>query len=252
MARRVSKRKMPDRDKFRVKERWKIEEGVFDNRTMMNISRVFTHGIASEMLHIISKGKEADVYLANSGAKVKEAHVVLKIFNQENTSFRRRAEYVKGDPRFDGIRADIRSIVKIWCRKEYGNLKIAAAAGVNVPEPYYFSGNVLAMQFIGSGDEPARILKDFYLSNPEIVLDGILEGMKKLYKAGLVHGDMSEYNILIEKDIPFIIDIGQGVSLMHPKANEFLARDVKNILNYFKKEYMIDRNAEGAVAEIKG
>lgn len=252
MARRVSKRKMPDRDDFRIKERWKIEEGVFDRKTMMNIEKVFTHGIASRMLHIISKGKEADVYLAEAGERVNEMHVVLKIFNQENTSFKRRAEYVKGDPRFDGVKADIRSIVRIWCRKEYGNLKIAEEAQVSAPKPYYFKGNVLAMQLIGDDGVPAPILKSIDLADPGKVLDEIIENMKRLYSANLVHGDISEYNILIKGDVPFIIDIGQGVTLGHPKANEFLERDVTNILYYFKKIYGIDKEQPSVVSEIKG
>ena len=251
MARRVSKRKMPDRDDFRVNERWKIEEGVFDRKTMMNLEKVFTHKIVSEMIHIISRGKEADVYLARSGEKVDAEYVILKIFNQENTSFKRRIEYVKGDPRFDGIKTDIRSIIRIWCRKEYGNLKIAREAQVSAPEPYYFNGNVLAMQFIGEDDRPAKILKNIELDNPEKVLDEIIENMKRLYSANLVHGDISEYNILIKDNIPFVIDIGQGVSLGHPKANEFLERDVKNILHYFKKRYGVDMEQEQVVSEIK-
>ncbi len=251
MARRVSKRKQPDRDDFRVKEQWKIEEGVFDRKTMMNIEKVFTHGIVSRMIHIISKGKEADVYLAEAGEKVNEEYVVLKIFNQENTSFKRRTEYVKGDPRFDGVRADVRSIIRIWCRKEYGNLKIAEEAQVSAPKPYYFKGNVLAMQLIGDDGVPSPILKDIEIENPERVLDEIIENMKRLYSANLVHGDISEYNILIKDGMPFLIDIGQGVSLGHPKAGEFLERDVTNILYYFKKTYRVERNQEKVVSQIK-
>jgi RIO kinase 1 len=251
MARRVSKRKQPDRDDFRVKEQWKIEEGVFDRKTMMNIEKVFTHGIVSRMIHIISKGKEADVYLAEAGEKVNEEYVVLKIFNQENTSFKRRTEYVKGDPRFDGVRADVRSIIRIWCRKEYGNLKIAEEAQVSAPKPYYFKGNVLAMQLIGDDGVPSPILKDIEIENPEKVLDEIIENTKRLYSANLVHGDISEYNILIKDGMPFLIDIGQGVSLGHPKAGEFLERDVTNILYYFKKTYGVERNQEKVVSQIK-
>ena len=251
MARRVSKRKQPDRDDFRVKEQWKIEEGVFDRKTMMNIEKVFTQGIVSRMIHIISKGKEADVYLAEAGEKVNEEYVVLKIFNQENTSFKRRTEYVKGDPRFDGVRADVRSIIRIWCRKEYGNLKIAEEAQVSAPKPYYFKGNVLAMQLIGDDGVPSPILKDIEIENPERVLDEIIENMKRLYSANLVHGDISEYNILIKDGMPFLIDIGQGVSLGHPKAGEFLERDVTNILYYFKKTYGVERNQEKVVSQIK-
>ena len=96
------------------------------------------------------------------------------------------------------------------------------------------------------------VLWDIEIENPERVLDEIIENMKRLYSANLVHGDISEYNILIKDSIPFLIDIGQGVSLGHPKAGEFLERDVTNILYYFKKTYGIERNQEKVVSEIKG
>ena len=54
-------------------------------------------------------------------------------------------------------------------------------------------------------------------------------------KAGLVHGDISAYNVLIYKNIPYLIDLGQGVLIEHPNAIEFLKRDIRNVVNYFKK-----------------
>ena len=107
------------------------------------------------------------------------------------------------------------------------------------------------MQLIGEDGVPSPILKKAELENPEKVLDEIIENMKRLYSAGLVHGDISEYNILIKDDMPFLIDIGQGVSLGHPKANEFLERDVINILYYFNKVYGIEKNKEKVVSQIK-
>jgi RIO kinase 1 len=64
-----------------------------------------------------------------------------------------------------------------------------------------------------------------------------VEGIKKLYRANLVHGDLSEYNILIKNREPYIIDISQGVPLDHPLAEELLQRDVKNISRFFNKKF---------------
>lgn len=64
-------------------------------------------------------------------------------------------------------------------------------------------------------------------------LESILEDMKKLYKAGLVHADLSEYNIMVWEGPPYIIDWGQAVALGHKKSEEYLERDVYNILKYF-------------------
>jgi RIO kinase 1 len=76
--------------------------------------------------------------------------------------------------------------------------------------------------------------------------------MKKLYAAELVHGDISEYNILIKEGVPYIIDFGQAVVINHPNAGKFLERDVYNITSYFSKKYGIKKDAEKALARIMG
>ncbi|MCP4764570.1 MAG: serine protein kinase RIO, partial [archaeon] len=77
------------------------------------------------------------------------------------------------------------------------------------------------------------------------LFDEILEMMKVLYqKAKLVHGDLSEFNILYHNQQPVIIDISQAVSIQHPKAEIYLVRDIKNIFNYFKKLGIETRNPE--------
>ena len=84
-------------------------------------------------------------------------------------------------------------------------------------------------------------MKDTKLKDPEKVFNTIFDNIKRLYQyARLVHADLSEYNILMPTlDDPVIIDISQAVVRHHPQSEEFLFRDIKNILNYFKK-YNID------------
>ena len=253
MSRKVSTRKRPERDDHMIKEQLKIEEGVFDNRTMMALWRMFNHNIVSKLNYIIAKGKEADVYLAQSGASIAGGLVVLKIFRIETSSFDKRVEYMFGDPRFDKIRKNnIYEIVVTWCKKEFGNLKIAQMADIHAPIPYYFKDNILAIEFIGTGTTPAPILKDVILEDPQKVLNIILSDLKKLYAAELVHGDMSEYNILINDGVPYIIDFGQAVVVNHPNAEKFLERDVYNLTTYFKKKYGINKDYEKALARIRG
>ena len=93
------------------------------------------------------------------------------------------------------------------------------------------------MDYIGFESIPAPLLKDNKRPmNPDIILDEILDFIKKLYqKAKLVHGDLSEFNILYHNQKPVIIDISQAVSIYHPKAEIYLTRDIKNIFRYFKK-----------------
>ena len=109
-------------------------------------------------------------------------------------------------------------------------------AGIAVPEPKKQIKNVLIMGYIGNDSQPAPMLKDVPKLDPEKSFDIILSMMKKLYsEAKLVHGDLSEYNILVENTKHFLIDVGQSVVLEHPLAEELLVRDVANISRYFTK-----------------
>lgn len=244
MARKRSTEKRSSREDFMLKEQLKIEEGVFENRTMLRLGKLFSSGIISGMHFIIARGKEADVYLADPGAKVNADFVVLKIFRMENARFQRRMKYITGDPRFGKVKKNIYAIVNEWCKKEYGNLLVAENAGVHAPRPYAFSGNVLALEFIGKEGYPSKTLRMEKIKDPEKVLGEIIEDARKLYANKLVHADLSEYNILMKDEVPYLIDFGQAVHIKHPNAMDFLHNDVKNILNYFYKKYDIEKNPE--------
>lgn len=244
MSQKRSKKKRPRREDYMLNEQLKIEEGVFDERTMLRLRRFFTHNIISKLNFIIARGKESDVYLADPGSRIKEDFVIVKIFRLETSHFIKRIDYIRGDPRFGKIKTNIFDIVSEWCKKEYSNLIIASEANVHAPRPYYFHGNVLAMECISDGYGVAKTLKKSELKDPEKMLGIVLDDMKKLYSNDLVHSDISEYNILIKNDTPYMIDFGQAVVLAHPKANEFLQRDIVNILSYFRKLYNIERDVD--------
>jgi RIO kinase 1 len=89
------------------------------------------------------------------------------------------------------------------------------------------------MSFIGENGLPYVSMNLSQDAN-ENDLDSLLTDIRKMYKAGLVHADISEYNVLMS-DPPTLIDLGQGVVLSHPRAKEFLERDVRNILAFFGK-----------------
>ena len=250
MARRRSREKEPSKEDYQLKEQLKIEEGVFDNRTVLRIGKMFSKGVVSSMEFIIARGKEADVYLADAGEKVGKDFVALKIFRLENARFQNRIKYIEGDPRFGRVKSDVFSIVATWCKKEYGNLLVAEAAEVHAPRPYAFNGNVLAMEFIGNEGKPSKRMREETLDEPEKVLDIILEDMHKLYASELVHADLSEYNILMLDGMPYIIDFGQAVHIKHPDSMKFLERDVANILHYFSKKYGIERDGQETVGAI--
>lgn len=254
MARRLGKRKRPSREKHMMHEQNKVDTGIFDDKTMVLLSKFYNKGIVKELKAPIAKGKEADVYLATAGdAKELKGnkYVVLKFFRIETSSFYKMADYIIGDTRFNRISKSKSEIVRVWCKKEYGNLHIARLQMVNVPQPYMFNGTILAMEFIGDEEgTPAEQLRRVYLEDPETVLDQIIEQLRRIYKAGLVHADLSEYNILIKDGKPFIIDMGQSVVLKHPNATMFLERDIGNVLHYFAHKYMIERDLSETMKRI--
>jgi len=92
------------------------------------------------------------------------------------------------------------------------------------------------MEYIGTYERPAPLLRDVAIENPEEIFETLIDFISKMYKkAKLVHGDISAYNVLMHKNKPYIIDLGQGVLLEHPNSDEFLKRDISNIVKYFKK-----------------
>ncbi|KYH38783.1 MAG: serine/threonine kinase [Candidatus Bathyarchaeota archaeon B23] len=145
-------------------------------------------------------------------------------------------KYIEGDPRFKRVRRDPRGLIYTWTRKEFKNLKRAEEAGVNVPKPHSFYRNILVMGFIGHDGVPAPLLREATPGDPEAFYRRLLREVRLLYTgAGLVHGDLSEYNIMIWEEEPVIFDISQAVLLDHPLSNQLLRRDLDNINAYFSE-----------------
>jgi len=209
-------------------------ESVFDERTIFQLNKLLANGPLDRIEGIISAGKEANVYL---GYDLEGNEVAIKIYKIDSNTSRWMRNYIVGDPRFKKIPRNISKIIYLWASKEYKNLKRAEKAGLNVPKPIFVKNNILIMEYIGFGPIPAPKLKD--IKDPKeitILFSEVLNMMKLLYqKAKLVHGDLSEFNILYHNQQPVIIDISQAVSIQHPKAEIYLVRDIKNIFNYFKK-----------------
>ena len=252
MARARSKRHRQEREEYMLKEQKKVDQGIFDTATMVYLGKFFNKGIVSGLGFIMARGKEADVYLAKGGGSKAiggSEEVVLKFFRVEASAFYNMSKYIVGDPRFSRqIGKSRKFIINTWCKKEFGNLSLASVAGVRAPRPYMFNGNIIAMEFIGEDGHPAPQLKDVRLTDPDGLLDRIIEDMGRLHRARLVHGDVSEYNILVKGGTPYMIDFGQAVVTRHPGAAEFLARDIRNILSYFSKAYGIEKD----YAEVHG
>lgn len=242
-------------DKLRIRRKdsdnLKVTENVFDNATLKALYTLSNKGIVQALGGSISTGKEANVFLADG----EEEDIAIKIYRISSSSFRSMEDYILGDPRFSNIRHNKRDIVFAWTKKEFRNLMRAKQAGVRVPEPIITERNILIMKFMGENGKPYPLLKDMKIhkEDGQMIFETVIDYMHKLYvDANLVHGDLSEYNILIDPEdlTPIIIDMGQSVTLEHPRADQFLKRDIENILRYFKR-YKVDVSPENIYARIK-
>jgi RIO kinase 1 len=215
-------------------EDYEVLEEVFDRSTLMTIYDFMNKGIIDEIHGVVKAGKEARVYW---GKDPDGNELAIKIYLTISAEFKKgMLPYIEGDPRFAHVRRDTRSLVYAWAQKEFKNLQRAHEAGVKVPKPIAVDNNVLIMEFIGKNGVSAPLMKDVPPKNPRRVYRQLLTYLKKLYqKAGLVHADLSEYNIMIWKDKPVLFDVSQTVPLEHPMADQFLRRDLENLHRYFKK-----------------
>ena len=228
------------RDKQRIKTKDKKEErmatgGVFDKYTTENIIKLQTKGLITEFVGIISAGKEANVYFARG---VDEIPLAVKIYKIDPQNTKWMKNYIIGDPRFKKIGSSTHKIIYTWSKKEYKNLRQLKRHNIRVPEPFYCVDNVLVMEYIGdTNGTPAPRLKDVEeFSHPDLLLKKILAYIRTMYlDAHLVHGDLSEYNILLWQDEIIIIDVSQGVSTYHINAPVYLKRDLINVLKFFSQ-----------------
>lgn len=227
-----------------MKEKFKTYGNVFDNYTLRNLFKLSTQGYFDELTSRISMGKEANIFSAKKG----RSHVIVKIYRLETADFNRMYDYIKQDPRYLRLRRTKRQIIFSWCHREYKNLMKAREAHVRVPMPIAFKDNILIMEFIGH-DDVALQLKDQYPENVEKYFDDIVKQMKKLYNAGLVHADLSQFNILNLNDKPVLIDFSQATPLQNTEAGQYLRRDVRNICTFFKK-LGLDKDVDEVIVHI--
>jgi len=254
IARRQDREFSEFRKRIKDTEQFKLQESVFDDATLAAIYKLVQDGYVDAFGGPVSTGKEASVFEALGGQAgerpepgspaagggpegvTPEREVAVKVYRINSSNFRQMRDYLEGDPRFEGIASDKKAVVLAWTRKEFANLKRARKAGVRVPEPIAVQRNVLVMELVGHADERARRLNEVDVENPETAYEVVREYMRRLFRAGLIHGDLSEYNMIIHDGELVIIDLGQAVTVHHPNAGEFLDRDCENVATFFTRE----------------
>ncbi len=212
-------------------EKFKTWGNVFDQHNIRNIFELSSKGHFIGLKSPISIGKEANIFTAET--ETGELKIV-KIYRLETCDFNRMYDYIKYDARYINLKSKKRDIIFSWAQREFRNLMKAREAGVRVPLPIKCKDNILIMEMIGA-KEPAPKLKDQYPEDPQKFMEKVIEYVKKLYKAGLVHGDLSEFNILNNNDQPVFIDMSQGTITRSNNAMELLTRDIKNLCRFAKK-----------------
>lgn len=227
-----------------AKEKFKTYKNVFDAFTVRTLFKLITQRHFIGLESPICIGKESNVFTA----KAKDTSIIVKVYRLETADFKRMYDYLKFDVRFERLKRQRRRIIFAWAQREYRNLIKAREGGVSVPKPITFLNNVLLLEMIGK-DDPAPKLKDKRPKNPKAFLKKIINEMKKLHKANLVHGDLSEFNILNNNENPIFIDFSQCTTLNSGNAMELFDRDIRNIVRFYKK-LKIELNEEKIKKEI--
>jgi RIO kinase 1 len=212
-------------------------------KTPKSIVPLVRDGLVDEVIRPLKSGKEAEVYVVLSEGEIRCA----KVYKEANKrGFHKQAQYQEGRKVRNSRQA--RAMEKntrfgrkqqeeVWQNAEVDALYRLAAAGVRVPQPYNFVEGVLLMELVTDEQgSAAPRLNDLELTREQALeYHGLLiKEVVRMLCAGLVHGDLSEYNILVDAHGPVIIDLPQAVdAAANNNAARMLERDVENLATYF-------------------
>lgn len=202
-------------------------------------------GLVDEVLGRLMSGKEADVYVVRCGDEIRCAKVYKEASKR---NFKKAVQYTEGRKVRNSRRARAmekgskfgrKEQEKIWQNAEVDALYLLADAGIRVPEPYGCLDGVLLMELItdAEGDVAPR-LGDIEMTEEQAIRNFaiIMQDIVRMLCVGIVHGDLSEFNVLLDDFGPVIIDLPQAVNAAaNNNAKAILERDIENMVNYFSQ-----------------
>lgn len=213
-----------------------IIDGLLVAYKIEKLNGVIGHGKESTILHATGRDHED-----NPGQEV-----AIKVFDFEsNVSFKTRDTYTKSkcpSYKFDKLKSKKSSLNK-WAERGFKNLKLLRSADINCPEAISLKKHVLVMTFLGSDAKPSPQLRNASLSEEQLRFsyEQVIGIMGRMYKVcDLIHGDLSDYNLIWHDESVYVIDVSQSMLTSHPNANAFLYRDCKNILDFYRKSGLTD------------
>ncbi len=202
-------------------------------------------GLVDEVLSRLMSGKEADVYVVRCDDEIRCAKVYKEASKR---NFKKAVQYTEGRKVRNSRRARAmqkgskfgrKEQEKIWQNAEVDALYLLADAGIRVPEPYGCFDGVLLMELITDAEGTvAPRLGDIVMTEMEAIRNFaiIMQDIVRMLCVGVVHGDLSEFNVLLDDFGPVIIDLPQAVNASaNNNAKTILARDIANMVNYFSQ-----------------
>lgn len=228
-------------------------KNIIENEIAIIIEKLSEANQVLEVLSEVKSGKEATVFAVKLDGQL----LAMKLY-RENTNLSTKNEYLQGN--FYKTRSHQKSVKtknkfgkslvqNNWIQREFKILTKLFTKNADVPKPILQVENAIFMDFVGDIDSPAARLNDVTLDDlqAKAAFESVIKNIKIFLEIGIIHGDLSAYNILWWNDKIWIIDFPQAIDTRQNEGKEeFLYRDLQNMVAYFQQYFEVD------VDEVKG
>ncbi|VVB94812.1 RIO-type serine/threonine-protein kinase Rio2 [uncultured archaeon] len=212
----------------------------FEAYDLLALNAFVKRGTVNALGDVIGVGKESVVYEATGG--IIDRHVAIKFQREGKMSFKQvslKREHLGERKHLSWLYAS-----RLSAKREHDALT-KLYPQVSVPEPIDYNRHAIVMSVV-----KGQALAYTRVDEPQWYLDEILNQVKKAYRLGIIHGDLSEFNVFINPEGCEIIDWPQYATPAHPNAGELFYRDIDNILAFFRRKYRIKRDIKEVINNI--